>query len=334
MKPIASWHRKLAPYTVPATLRSVGQLSLTLGMLAAVTVTAFAAARISALASLPLSAVAGILLVRIFIIQHDCGHRSFLGSAAACDAVGRALSVLTLTPYDSWRRAHDRHHASSGDLDRRGFGDIDTKTVQEYEGMSFKARLGYRIYRHPAVMFGFGPAWLFLLLSRVPKKISGKWRRSEVVSVLATDFALVCLFGTIGLFTGYGALALVWLPSVLVAATVGVWLFFVQHQFEDTYWERRDNWDYVEAALHGCSFYRMPAVLHWATGWIGYHHIHHLSSRIPNYRLAQAFRELPELREARTLSVMQSLASAHLALWCERRKRLVAFSEAFPVPAV
>jgi omega-6 fatty acid desaturase (delta-12 desaturase) len=328
MKPIASWNRMLAPYAIPETYRSIGQLINTLILLAITASAAFAAASYAGvLFSLPISALTGVFLVRIFIIQHDCGHKSFLKNHRACDIIGRCLSVLTLTPYDSWRRDHDRHHASSGNLERRGHGDINTLTVAEYSSLGPWGKIGYRVYRHPLFLFGLGPAWQFLVRTRFPARNNGRFRRDELLSVTLTNLSIMGTFAVAGAFTGYARLAEVWLPAVLVGSTIGVWLFYVQHQFEETYWDRRPDWDYINAALIGCSFYSLPRLLHWATGWIGYHHIHHLSSRIPNYKLARAFRDIPELRKAKTIGLAESFECAGLSLWCEERRRLVRFAE-------
>lgn len=330
----AQWNRRLAPYATPDVRRSVGQLATTLCLFAASLGAAFAAyAWLGLAASLPLSAVAGLLTVRLFVIQHDCGHRSFLPSASACDWVGRALSVLTVTPYGFWRRDHDKHHATSGHLDKRGFGDIKTLTVGEYRALPLLARLRYRAYRHPLTLFLVGPSWQFLVRYRLPFGCGGKAAGKLRASILGLNAALAGFVLAGGVALGFGALAAVWLPAIVAAATVGVWLFFVQHAFEETYWERQGEWSYVEAALHGCSFYRLPGWLHWMTGWIGYHHIHHLSARIPNYNLPRAYAEIPELREASSFGFLESLSCARLALWCEERKRLISFREARPAAA-
>lgn len=328
MKTPAQWNRLLSSYASPDIGRSVGQLTVTLLLFAAAMAAAFVVhARFGMAASFPLSIAAGFMTVRLFIIQHDCGHRSYLPSASACDWVGRCLSVLTITPYGFWRRDHDKHHATSGHLDKRGFGDIRTLTVAEYRAMPLFGRLRYRAYRHPIVLFAIGPVWQFLVRYRLPIGCGGRSAATLRRSILALNAILLAVVTGAGMLLGFGALAAVWLPAVISAAALGVWLFFVQHQFEDTYWERQGEWTYVEAALEGCSFYRLPAWLHWLTGWIGYHHIHHLSARIPNYNLARAFREVPELQGARSIGLLESFGCARLALWCEERKRLVSFRD-------
>jgi omega-6 fatty acid desaturase (delta-12 desaturase) len=324
----AEWNRVLAAYSKPDVGKSVRQLAMTLAMFVALVVTAHLGNATHWAVGLPFSLAAGIVIVRLFIIQHDCGHRSFFRNAKTCDMVGRGLSLFTLTPYGFWRRDHDKHHATSGHLDRRGIGDIDTLTVEEYRARGSWGRLAYRIYRHPLFLFGLGPSWQFLLRYRLPIWLGRHQRWRNASSILVHDAALAAFFGMLCLAFGWAAVATVWLPAILVAATVGVWLFYVQHQFEDTYWERTQDWEFVDAALQGCSFYRLPGWMHWLTGWIGYHHIHHLSSRIPNYRLAKVFEEVPELRSARSIGILESLRMARLALWCERRRRLVSFAEA------
>jgi omega-6 fatty acid desaturase (delta-12 desaturase) len=277
---------------------------------------------------LPLSALAGLLIVRLFIIQHDCGHRSYFPRRWACDWVGRGLSIVTFMPYGFWRRDHDKHHATSGDLDRRGHGDIDTLTVDEFRALSPRRRLTYRIYRNPLVLIGVGPIWQFLIRYRFPILPRGASRRDDVMSIIAHDGALLTFVGLQCLLLGWESVAFVWAPAMLIAATIGVWLFYVQHQHEDTYWRQHGQWSFVEAALQGSSYYRLPAWLHWMTGYIGYHHIHHLGSRIPNYQLARAFKEIPELQQGPSVSIRQSLRGVTLALWCVHRGRLVSFREA------
>jgi omega-6 fatty acid desaturase (delta-12 desaturase) len=278
-------------------------------------------------AGLLLAVPTGLFVVRAFIIQHDCGHHSFFRQRWACDLVGRFLGVLTLTPYHWWQRDHDRHHASSGNLSRRGYGDIDTLTVCEYLALPRWRRLRYRFYRHPAVLFGLGPLFQFLIRHRLPVNLKKGDRRS-LVSILATDLAVLILILGAGWLLGFGRFSSLWLPMMAVAATVGVWMFFIQHQFEATYWASQKNWSFVTAALRGCSYYKLPRPLEWVTGWIGYHHIHHLASRIPNYRLRDCFRDIPALRRVTVIDFRQSLLCARLALWCEERQQLLTFREA------
>jgi omega-6 fatty acid desaturase (delta-12 desaturase) len=328
MLTLAQWRHRLARYAAPEIGRSLGQLLVSLAVFALAISLAHLAHAVNWVLGLPFSGLAGLLIVRLFIIQHDCGHRSFFRSQRACDWVGRVLSVLTFMPYGFWRRDHDKHHATSGDLDRRGHGDIDTLTVDEFRALGLWQRLLYRAYRNPLVLMGIGPAWQFLIRYRVPLLPKTAGRRSDRLSIIGHDAGLVGFYGLLCCLLGWGDVAAVWVPAMLVAATVGVWMFYVQHQHADTYWRRHAEWSFVDAALQGSSYYRLPGWMHWMTGNIGYHHIHHLSARIPNYQLARAFRDIPELRQGPAIGILESLRGVTLALWCEQRGRLVSFREA------
>jgi acyl-lipid omega-6 desaturase (Delta-12 desaturase) len=265
-------------------------------------------------------------LVRLFMIQHDCGHGAFFRRRALNDWVGRAIGVLTLTPYDFWKTTHALHHASSGNLDRRGFGDVDTLTVREYLSRSRLARLRYRLYRHPLVLFGVGPAFLFFLQQRLPIGLMrAGWR--PWLSAMGTNAAIAILAALLIWGIGLIPFLLVHLPMTMLGATAGVWLFYVQHQFEHTYWRGKADWDLHEAALHGSSHYDLPAVLRWFTANIGVHHIHHLCSRIPFYRLPAAMRDHAELAPMGRLTLKQSIACVRLVLWDEQAGRLISFRE-------
>jgi acyl-lipid omega-6 desaturase (Delta-12 desaturase) len=268
------------------------------------------------------------LLVRLFMIQHDCGHGAFMPSKLANDWIGRAIGVLTLTPYDLWRLSHAIHHASSGNLDRRGVGDIKTKTVREYFAMSARGRLLYRLYRHPLVMFGVGPVYTFVIESRLP---FGFMRKGAMpwLSTMSTNAAVAIVAGLLVWSVGLVPVLVVHLPVMLIAATAGVWMFYVQHQFEDTTWDRTADWSQPEAALHASSHYDLPEPLRWFSGSIGVHHVHHMSSGIPFYRIPEVLRDHPELADVGRLTLWQSFGCVRLALWDEDQRRLVSFRETY-----
>ena len=321
------WFRVLGPYRQASTPRAVVELVVTILPFAAAWA-GMAFGIVSGhlwLAAALLLPTAGFVL-RLFMIQHDCGHGSFFPTTAANQWTGRLLGVLTLTPFDYWRRTHAMHHASSGNLAARGMGDIDTLTVREYRALSFWGRLRYKAYRHPAVMFGIGPLFLFGLQFRLP---FGMMRHPAAwTSTMGTNAALAVVVASLIWFIGLAPFLLVHLPVVLVAASVGVWLFYVQHQFEDTHWSEKDDWNAHEAALHGSSHYDLPGVLRWFTANIGIHHVHHLASRIPSYRLGAVLREHPELKNIGRLTLMQSFACVPLVLWDGASKKLVSFKQA------
>ncbi len=276
--------------------------------------------------SLVLAVPAAGFVVRLFMIQHDCGHGAFFRWRWANEWVGRAIGVLTLTPFDVWRRTHSMHHATSGNLDRRGMGDVDTLTVREYLALPPLKRLRYRLYRHPLIMFTLGPAYLFFLRHRLPVGLMGRgfgpW-----LSSMATNLAIAVVVAAMIWLVGPIPFVLVHVPTMLLAASIGIWLFYVQHQFHETSWDHEDKWTLTESALYGSSHYDLPAVLRWFTANIGIHHVHHLASRIPFYRLPQVLRDHAELREVSRLTLVQSLGCIHLALWDEGRRRLIAFRD-------
>jgi omega-6 fatty acid desaturase (delta-12 desaturase) len=315
----SAWRAQLAPYKKASWKSSLIQVANTalpfLGLWALMVL----ALPISYWITLALAIPTAFFFIRLFILQHDCGHGSFFPSRAANNVLGAMLGVVTLFPYGYWRRTHAIHHATNGNLDDREFGDIRTLTVREYEALSPFGRLMYRLYRHPLVLFGVGPAYQFIVKHRFPFDIPLSWKR-EWRSVLLTNVAITAVFGSLILALGWKAILLVHLPVVMIAGAMGVWLFYVQHQFEDTYWEHENAWDYYRAGAHGSSFYDLPKLLHWLTGNIGYHHIHHLSSQIPNYRLAEVFESVPEMQRVTRLTLGQSLRCARLRLWDEDRR--------------
>lgn len=318
--------RRLARYRRPSGARGALEIAVTAVPLAALCCLAWLALAGGNWWGLALIPFASVFLMRLFMIQHDCGHGAFLPGKHLNNWLGRLLGVITLTPYDYWQRAHAIHHASSGALDRRTIGGIDTLTVAEYQALPPLKRLGYRLYRHPVVMFGLGPAFVFLLQHRLPVGMMREgWR--PWVSTMATNLGAAALVLGLALVFGVWPLLLVYLPVVTLAASMGVWLFFVQHQFEDAYWARNDTWEFHAAAFHGSSHYDLPWPLNWLTANIGVHHVHHLSSRIPFYRLAQVMRDEPALRDAGRLTLGGSLACVGLALWDDERRKLISFAQ-------
>ena len=328
-----SWQEIVAPYARANHRRAVVQLLNTgLPFLLLMAALIYSAERYPWL-TLALAPPAVFLLVRLFAIQHDCGHGSFFASRRANDLLGRTIGLVTLTPYVFWRGSHAVHHASSGNLDRRGTGDITTMTVREYLALSLWRRLLYRAYRHPVVLFGLGPIYFFGIRNRIP---TGNPLRHKRIwsSILGTNSALAAIVVLMVLTVGGRAFMLAYLPVILAAAAIGIWLFYIQHQFERAYWMPGADWNFHAAALEGSSFYDLPVVLHWLTGYIGFHHIHHVCSKIPNYRLRDCFNQNPEFRDARRLTLRDSLKCLRLALWDEERQLLVSFRHVFSARAV
>lgn len=319
-----AWSARLAAYKGPDTIRSVWQLTSTAVLFAGAWALMYASLSVGYWLTLLLAVPAAFLLVRLFIFQHDCGHGGFFRSPRAADIVGSILGVLTLTPYHYWKKTHAMHHATSGNLEHRGFGDIDTLTVDEYLALSRWKRFQYRVYRHPAVLFGVGAILHFFVRHRMPTIVPRTWTR-ERRSVLWTDVGLAVFVVLMGVLVGFRQFLMVHVPLMAFSASIGVWLFYVQHQFEPTYWEHDERWVYEDAALAGSSYYRLPRLLQWATGNIGLHHVHHLNARIPNYRLQHVLNEIPELQRVTTLSLRDSFRCVRLALWDEREKKLVGF---------
>ncbi len=322
-----AWIRLLAPYREPSGKRSTLELVITLIPFIMLWILAWATLGISYWLSLGFVVLAGGFLVRLFVIQHDCGHGTLFRRRQLNDWIGRALGVLTLTPYDAWRRDHAIHHASAGNLEKRGVGDISTLTVREYQSMPLWRRLGYRAYRHPVVLFLVGPAYQFFVRHRLPLghifNSSAPW-----TSTMLTNLAIAVLFGGGIWFFGLVPFLIVHLPITLIASCIGVWLFYVQHQFEETSWDGASDWNLHESALYGSSHYDLPAALRWLTANIGVHHVHHLCSRIPYYRLPQVLRDYPVLASQGRLTLLESLRCVKLALWDENKGRLVSFREA------
>lgn len=316
--------RHCMAFREPDTRRALFELATTivplLGLVTAMALTLTDAYWITVLLGLP----AGALLMRLFIIQHDCGHGSFLPSKQANDWLGRCISILTLTPYAYWRRAHALHHATSGNLDRRGVGDVTTWTVREYRSRPWWIRMSYRAYRNPLFLLGFGAPFHFALRQRVPGSIQKPFWDTWG-STMGLNVALVAVYGGLGSLIGFWTLAKLLLPIVLFGAWIGGWLFYIQHQFEETHWEENEDWNFHAAAVLGSSYYILPKPLQWVSGNIGLHHLHHLCSRIPFYRLQECLDAHPELKAVNRLTFMESLGTWSLALWDEERKQLVGF---------
>jgi acyl-lipid omega-6 desaturase (Delta-12 desaturase) len=319
--------RELSAFRTPGVGRSIWEVASTFMPFASLMTIMLFAVEAGYYAAFALTPLAGMLLLRLFIIQHDCSHGSFFKSKATNKWLGRTLGVLTLTPYDCWQRSHELHHASTGNLDARGFGDVDTLTVREYRAKGRLGRAWYRLYRHPLFLMGFGPAYLFLLRHRLP---IGLMKAGWIywISALLTNAVTGGLLVVLGLLFSASVTAMVFLPVLLTAASVGVWLFYVQHQFEDTSWDRREKWSYHASALESSSYLHLPAVMNWFTGNIAIHHVHHLVSRIPFYRLPAALKAHPELAQYNRVGMRDAFGTMWLALWDEDARKLVTLREA------
>ncbi len=321
----AFWRETLAPYAKAHRGRALADIATSVVPYLALSVAMYFALEVSLLLAIALAVPAAALLVRTFIIFHDCSHGSFMRSRRANAWLGMALGLLLYSPFLRWRHDHAVHHATSGDLNRRGVGDIRTLTVGEYHALPWRGRLAYRLTRNPLMMFGLGPLIAMVIGPRiVARGARPRMRRS----VLATNAALAVLVGGLCWLIGWRDYLLVAGIPALLAGSVGIWLFYVQHQFEGAYWETGKGWSYADAALRGSSYLKLPRVLQFCTGNIGYHHVHHLSARIPNYNLQRAHEENPIFHSVPTLSLWDGLRAVMLKLWDEDRKRLVTFGQA------
>lgn len=319
-----SWREMVKPYITPDNWRSIWQIVNSIIPFVVTFYLMYRSLAISYWLTLALAVLGAGFMVRIFIIMHDCGHSSFFQSRRANLIVGTIAGILVNTPYLQWTREHAIHHATSGDLDRRGVGDVETLTVKEYLALSKFERLKYRLYRNPLVTFGIGPHYIFMFCSRFVGKNSGPRERQ---GVYLTNIALFALWGTLIWAMGLTAFLLVWVPLQIIAGAWGVWLFYVQHQYENTYWQRHEEWDYATAALYGSSYYKLPRLLQWFSGNIGYHHIHHLCAKIPNYKLEACHQANPSFQDVPTLTFWSSLKCMNLKLWDEENQRLIGFGE-------
>lgn len=321
------WVALLARYREPSRWRSAWEIVVTAVPFIGLWALAWWSVDINYALAAFFAVLNAMFLVRLFAIQHDCGHAAFFRNRTLSDWVGRTIGVLTLTPYDVWRRMHAAHHSAAGNLDRRGIGDVTTLTVAEYRALPLRRRLGYRIYRHPLTLFGIGPFYLFFLRNRLPIGLMRAGAKYWV-SAMGTNAGIAALLVGIGYFGGLDVLFLVFLPTMLVAASIGVWLFYVQHQFEETNWDPEPDWQLQEAALHGSSHYVLPGPLRWLTANIGMHHVHHLQARVPFYRLPEILRDHPHLAQTQRLTLRESLGCVHRHLWDEESRRLVSFAAA------
>ncbi|HSU53445.1 MAG TPA: fatty acid desaturase [Candidatus Dormibacteraeota bacterium] len=316
------WKKIVAKYQTPSTPRAIWQIINTLIPYALLWLVMYYTVAVSWWLTLPLAILAGGFLVRAFIIFHDCGHGSFFKSRRANNFWGFVCGILTFTPFYHWRWEHSLHHATSGDLDRRGVGDVWTMTVQEYLESSRGKRFAYRLSRNPFILFVLAPLFVFVIRQRFPKMTASRRERHSVYWMNLAIFAVAAVMTAI---FGLKAYLLIQMTAIMVAGAAGFWLFYVQHQFEGVYWERRDQWDYAAAALQGSSFYKLPRVLQWFSGNIGFHHIHHLSPRIPNYNLEKCHHADPLFQTVKPVKFFSSFKSLSFRLWDERRRKLVGY---------
>lgn len=321
---IAQLKKNVAPFEKNDLKTSIRQILNTLGPLFLLWYGAYLSLSVSYWLTLALAITAAAFLVRTFIIFHDCTHQSFFKNRLANDILGTITGVLTLFPYEQWKNEHAIHHATSSNLDKRGVGDIWILTVEEYKAASFLRKIGYRIYRNPTFMFTFGPMYLLLVAYRFNRKEA---RRKERISNYVTNVLIVALYALLIWLVGWKAFVLVQAPILFVSGILGIWLFYVQHTFEDSYFENEDEWSYVKAAVEGSSYYKLPKLLQWLSGNIGFHHVHHLSPKVPNYNLEKAHKATPPLHQATTITLGTSLKSLNFRLWDEENKTFVSFKQ-------
>lgn len=324
IKPFRDWKASIAVYEAPRLKLSLWQLCNTSVPFVSLWVLAYLSLSISFWLTFVIDILASGFLIRLFVIFHDCGHQSFFKSRKANKITGFILGIFVGFPYEKWKYAHSVHHATNGNLSRMGLGEIWTLTVDQYAALSPLRKLMYRCYRHPMILFGLGPFFIYLVGYRLNRKQAGIRER---FNTYLTNLMLLILSLLLVACLGWKALVFVEVPILYLAGIAGVWLFYVQHQFEESYFEGEETWDYVSAAMQGSSFYQLPLVLQWITGNIGYHHIHHLSPKIPNYTLQNVHHSHPSLQHARTLQLGSSLQSIHFRLWHEKKKKFVSFKD-------
>ena len=321
-KKTASWRKIVAKYQTPSLKKSIWQIINSMGSFVAIWIILYFTVEKSMPLTLGLASLAGLFLVRVFIIFHDCGHGSFFKSKTANQTIGFIAGLMTLTPFQHWRWQHAVHHSSSGNLDERGVGDVWTMTVKEYKAAGFWLRLQYRLTRNPLILFLLTPLGLFLVYQRFAYKFA---KRRDRYDVYIMNACIVVYFAAMIKIFGFWNFTFIQLTMTGVSGAAGVWLFYVQHQFEDTYWRSGEEWNYTDSAMKGSSFYRLPAILNWFSGNIGYHHIHHLCSRIPNYNLRACHESEPFFQQVPELTLRTSLRSINLRLWDEDTGKLVGY---------
>lgn len=321
---VSNLRKSVTPYEKIDTKSSIRQIVNTLGPLLLLWYAAYASLSVSYWLTLPILIVASGFVIRTFIIFHDCCHQSFFQSRRANDILGTITGVLTLVPYQQWKNSHSIHHATSSNLDKRGTGDMWVLTVDEYAAAPLFRKIAYRIYRNPFVMLGLGPIFIFLVTYRFNSKGA---RRKERINTYVTNLSIVSLYALLCWAIGWQAFVMIQGPIFFVSGMLGIWLFYVQHQFEDSYFENEDEWSYVKAAVEGSSYYKLPKLLQWITGNIGFHHVHHLSPKVPNYNLEKAHNASHPLQQATTITIRTSLKSLRFRLWDERNKTFVGFKD-------
>ncbi|WP_028784393.1 fatty acid desaturase [Thalassobacillus devorans] len=320
----AQLRKNVSAFAKPDTLAGIRQLINTLAPFFLLWFLAYQSLSVSVWLTVALASVAGAFVVRMFIIFHDCTHQSFFKSSKANRIIGTITGILTMFPFEKWKREHAIHHATSGNLDKRGTGDIWVMTVEEYKEANVWQRLAYRMYRNPFVMFGLGPFFLFLYSNRFNRKDA---KRKERMNTYLTNASIAVIYSLLIWAIGWQAFLIIQIPVLYVAGFLGIWLFYVQHQFEDSYFEEESDWDFVKAAVDGSSYYKLPKVLQWISGSIGFHHVHHLSPRVPNYHLEEAHESTPPLQKATTITIASSLESIRFRLYDEKNKKFISFKE-------
>jgi acyl-lipid omega-6 desaturase (Delta-12 desaturase) len=321
---ITNLKKSVAPFEKSDTKSSLRQIMNTIPPFFLLWFLAYQSLTISIWLTLGFAVAAAGFVVRIFIIFHDCCHGSFFKNKKVNSILGTITGIITMFPYEKWKREHSIHHATSSNLDKRGIGDVWIMTVDEYAQASFKERLSYRLYRNPLIMFGLGPIYLFFINNRLNRKDA---RRKERLNTYVINVSIAVVYSLVIWAIGWQAFLIVQVPIMFVSGALGIWLFYVQHQFEDSYFEDEKEWDYVKAAVDGSSYYKLPKILQWVTGNVGYHHVHHLSPRVPNYNLEKVHESTLPLQKATTITISSSLQSLHFRLYDEERKTFVSFKE-------